>query len=64
MYTSVNSIPPQYDNINITIRQGPSRVTLHALPKPSDESRGGGGVLALGSWRVVAIKSCDFGFEL
>jgi len=51
----VNPIPLQCDNINIIIRQGPSRVTLHALPEPSGESSVGGGVLALGSWCVVAI---------
>jgi len=37
MCISVNPIPPQCDNINITIRQGPSQVTLHALSEPAVE---------------------------
>lgn len=57
----VDPIPPQCDNINISIRQRPSRVTLHALPEPSGGSRGGGEVLRLGHGVLLQLKVAILG---
>jgi len=50
---SANPIPPQCDNIDITIRQGPSRVTLHALPKPAAV-----GVAVVAGFSRAWVKVC------